>query len=50
MKRKSGEKRNAYSAERSNGGQASVEWGYPGKGREEILDLEAYTEGIFDRQ
>jgi len=50
MKSKTREKRKAYWVERSQERQLSIEGGCAGKGRGEIVDPEAYTEEIFDRQ
>lgn len=50
LKRRTRERRKAYWTERSSGSQQSIEGRCPGKGRDEIVDPEAYTEEIFDRQ
>lgn len=50
LKRKSREKRKAYWADRSNGGQQPIDGGCPGKGQDEIVDPGAYKEEIFHRR
>ena len=50
MKSKTREKRKAYWVQRSREPQPSMEGGWPGKGRGEIVDPGAYTEENFDRR
>ena len=48
MKRQTREKRKAYWAEQQKISQPSIEGGYRGKGRTEIVDPGANTEAVFN--
>lgn len=50
MKKTTREKRKAYWAERRSIAQQSIEGGYPGKGRSEIVNPGANTEAVFQDQ
>ena len=50
MKRQTREKRKAYWAEQQKISQPSIEGGYRGKGRTEIVDPGANTEAVFQHR